>query len=417
MVARVGARVGEYVLEEELGRGLLGRAFKAQQGKKKKRVVLKALDVDDYGWLLRTRYGETRVNLDRVAAVRGFERVLFEDDGQAWVVAGPMSERTLAHLLAQGPLRPGPARELVLGVARVLSEAHGRGRVHGWLKPSNVLVDGTNVVLADFGLRPVAARLGGARLVNYMGDDGAAALEFLPPEERAGDVEPTTVTDTYALGALIARVFGEGVAAPLARVVERATHPTPGERFADAREMLAVLEKVLASALTQSGSLPALGGGEAAPAAAAATTAATATGAVPEVTEFNPLADEPTLDLEGDVLAPAGAAPAAPAARVPAPAPPPAPPTPPARSGPKVDDLLAELDVSFEDPDAAEEAGSLTGLLQVPKVADLDDDLLGDDFSKIAARQTLRRKRLDESGPVPLGPGAPAGKAPPPPPP
>src|SRR5688572_9697341 len=166
MVAKVGAKVGEFVVEEELGRGLLGRAFKAQQGKKKKRVLLKALDVEDYGWLLKTRYGETRVNLDRVAAVRGFERVMFDEDGQAWVVAGPMSEMTLAQQLANGPMRAGPARELVLSTARVLSEAHARGRVHGWLKPSNVLLEGTSVLLADFGLRPVAARLGGSRLAN-----------------------------------------------------------------------------------------------------------------------------------------------------------------------------------------------------------------------------------------------------------
>src|SRR5687767_14573881 len=103
VVARTGDKVGggEYVLEQELGRGLLGRSFKAAHGKKKKRVVLKALDHDDYAFLLKTRYGE-RVNLDHVASVRGFERVLVEGE-QAWIVAGPCADKTLAAALQGGP--------------------------------------------------------------------------------------------------------------------------------------------------------------------------------------------------------------------------------------------------------------------------------------------------------------------------
>lgn len=65
------------------------------------------------------------------------------------MVAGP----TLADRIAQGPLPPAEAEQILLQLADALDYAHERGIVHRDLKPANIKIDsGDNVKILDFGL-------------------------------------------------------------------------------------------------------------------------------------------------------------------------------------------------------------------------------------------------------------------------
>ncbi len=154
---------------------------------------------------------------------------------------------TLQSRLEGGPLRPEEsyryARQLLAGLASL----HRAGMVHRDVKPANCLFVDGELKLADFGLvteaNPQVSRVG---TLKYMPPDGhmdaradvyAAGLVIyemitgLPADSfpRPGDGAPQAV-ETPILGGLN-------------RVALRACEPDPRQRFRDAREMLAELER------------------------------------------------------------------------------------------------------------------------------------------------------------------------------
>src|SRR5690606_30350421 len=79
------------------------------------------------------------------------------------------------------------------GVARALAELHGRGFVHGDIKPENVLVDrdASQVTVIDLGLaRPAGVETALSGTPRYMA-----------PELFRGELTPAA--DVYALGVLL----------------------------------------------------------------------------------------------------------------------------------------------------------------------------------------------------------------------
>lgn len=160
---------------------------------------------------------------------------------------------TLKSLLERGPLPVAAcdayARQLLAGLACL----HEAGMIHRDVKPSNCLVLGGVVKLADFGLVTDAHRA-----VSRLGTEG-----YMPPDGRMD-----TRADVYAAGLVIYEMFtglparafprlGRRAAEvaqdtrlrQLNRLVLRACQPEPAERFADARQMLHELEASLAQPL------------------------------------------------------------------------------------------------------------------------------------------------------------------------
>src|SRR5205807_5475223 len=74
-------------------------------------------------------------------------------DGQAYFSMEYVEGRTLASLLADGPLPPREAAKHVATIARAVHHAHEQGILHRDLKPSNVMIDGQGeLYVTDFGL-------------------------------------------------------------------------------------------------------------------------------------------------------------------------------------------------------------------------------------------------------------------------
>ncbi|HBP18977.1 MAG TPA: hypothetical protein DEA08_14470, partial [Planctomycetes bacterium] len=423
MAVEVGAKVGgEFLLEQELGRGQLGQTFLAKRGNRKKRYVVKVLDRDDYAYLLKTRYGSTRVNLEAVGSVRGFEKAWVEGD-RGLLLVGKHYARSLAELMERGPMRGGQARQIILDAARIIAKAHEKGRVHGGLKPGNVLMGQSGVVISDFGLAEMTRRLGPDERRRY-GEQVASAQEFCPPEDPSGEA-PSAKGDVYALGAMLRKAVGGEVPEGLREVVSKAT-ASAGERYADANELAEALGA--AQTLTDTGVTEIEDSSAEAPALAALPAA---------VEEFDPLADDDELDLSGDELdlsggatpTPSGAAPppsaaaplpslstpaplpdlpsapslpSMPAAAAPATPPPAKPTTAPTSTGrPDLDNLLADLDLAIDggSDGAQADLGSITGEIVVPDLPD-SGDLLG-------GAGLLPQHRRD-------GPEPPAAQVPPP---
>ncbi len=160
---------------------------------------------------------------------------------------------------------PRQAVSIVRQVASALAEVHSRGFVHCDVKPSHVLLTEaagpeTHCVLIDFG----AARRAGARGRVF------STPPYAAPELRRG--EPTPSSDVFAVGIMLYEMLSgvpveheesRGGRRPLmsiaptgkslSELVERATAPSPRDRFEDGRALAAALDDV---------ELPYVSGGE-----------------------------------------------------------------------------------------------------------------------------------------------------------
>ncbi|WP_430645224.1 serine/threonine-protein kinase [Agromyces sp. GXS1127] len=111
---------------------------------------------------------------------------------------------SLAHRIAEGPIKPRQVADVGAQVADVLSYVHGRGVMHRDIKPENILVSevptfGYTLMtrLADFG---VAQFVDGTRLTGHGTIMGTAA--YISPEQARGE-EVTAATDIYSLGLVL----------------------------------------------------------------------------------------------------------------------------------------------------------------------------------------------------------------------
>jgi serine/threonine-protein kinase len=194
---------GDYELVAEIGRGGMGVVYRAVQRSLGRTVALKMLlrrDLASPADLARFRSeAEAAAQLDHPGIVSVFE--VGEHDGHPFYSMQLVEGTTLARRLAQGPLPPREAADVLAKVAVAVEAAHRRGVLHRDLKPSNILIDAAGEPrVSDFGLAK--------RLENEMSMTHTGAILgtpcYMSPEQAAGsrgDVGPTS--DVWSLGAIL----------------------------------------------------------------------------------------------------------------------------------------------------------------------------------------------------------------------
>lgn len=196
-VAAVGEAIGGYVVRERAGTGGMAVVFRAHDPRLDRDVALKLI-VPEYAhdprW--RARFLEESLAiaaLDHPNVVPVHQRG--EDDGRIFIAMRFVDGDTLsARIRAAGGLPAAEALRITADVAAALEAAHGRGIVHGDVKPANVLIsggEGGHVYLSDFGL--VARDATGPGILRPLGWAGTAA--YAAPELiRGGGATPATDT-------------------------------------------------------------------------------------------------------------------------------------------------------------------------------------------------------------------------------
>ena len=190
---------GRYRLEDEIARGAIGSVRRATDTVTGQPVAVKVLRPEAAlePQLVRAFIAEAEIlaELDHPSIVRPHDFVA--QDGQHALVMDLVEGEDLRRRVRRdGPVPPAVAANLVAQVADALAYLHGRGIVHGDIKPGNLLVpaDGGQVRLADFG---VARRISGdADLATH------ATPEYVSPEVVAGG-KPSPAADVYALGIVL----------------------------------------------------------------------------------------------------------------------------------------------------------------------------------------------------------------------
>ncbi|GEM_PF-3206392 len=255
---QAGDRVGEFVLEEMLWEGEDRQVWRAGHHLLGSSAALKVARSETAATTIQASgIAQHRVRHPRVVRVLGLD----PDHDPPYLVTEYLEKGSLrTQLDAGGPLSWGGLEPLLHDALEGLEAVHRSGRVHGNLKPSNILIDGRGRArLTDLGAREAKAEEDDL-LSGVFGDkeeasgSGAGGSDpYRAPEAKAGS-EPTAKADIWAMGLILfealtgetpagSETLSERVPGLLPQVDRafRRAYTRPERRFASATEFSAAL--------------------------------------------------------------------------------------------------------------------------------------------------------------------------------
>jgi serine/threonine protein kinase len=269
-----GDLLGDYCYLRRITVGGMGAVYQARRQATGELVAVKLLpagDRQDEG-LRRALRSETAAlcRVHHANVVRALDHGALPD-GSPYLVLEWLDGGSVAEALhGQVSLSPLRATRCAIAACRALGAVHRAGLLHLDVKPANLLRDGRGrVKLADFGLSVAVNSSGRAYQVTGIGTPA-----YFAPEQAAG-FPVDCRTDLYSLGVTYFKMLtgrrpfagetllqcvrarlGADVPCPrgvrpdvpeaCAAIARRAMAKEPAQRFADASQMLAALEKTLA---------------------------------------------------------------------------------------------------------------------------------------------------------------------------
>ena len=230
-----GSLLGPYKIESPLGRGGMGRVFRATDTRLGRAVAIKIAD---------EKFSDRFERESRAIAALNHPNICtLHDVGPDYLVMELVEGETLAARLKRGKLSISQTVRFGAQIAEALSAAHAKGIIHRDLKPANIMLTKSGVKVLDFGLAKSAVdpALTPARVA-------IGTPAYMAPEQFEGK-EADARTDIYALGLLLAEMATgtrsgklEGLPPALDRLVARCLESDPDERWQSARDLKWELE-------------------------------------------------------------------------------------------------------------------------------------------------------------------------------
>ncbi len=192
---------GRYQIIEELGKGGMGKVYKANDTKINEKIALK---------LIKPEISSDKKTIERFSNELKFARKirhnnvchmfdLNEEKGSHYITMEYVRGEDLKRLIRKmGQLSVGQVIPIAKQVCEGLTEAHRLGVVHRDLKPQNIMVDEDgNARIMDFGI---------ARSITGKGITGSGVMigtpEYMSPEQ-AEVKEVDQRSDIYSLGVIL----------------------------------------------------------------------------------------------------------------------------------------------------------------------------------------------------------------------
>jgi hypothetical protein len=244
------AKPPRFAPKEEIGRGPLGVVYRAEDSADGRNVALRVLPAEllkgdgVLSALVADLKAASQISHPNVVKLLG----MVEVKGQRCLVAELVPGKNFAE-----PLRAGRRMSFqqVHGLGRVLAQTlsaiHAKGLVHGSIQPSNIIVAGGVIKIADLGL---------GRLAHAV----RSPESYRAPEHRldaAGDLYAAAAVLYHLLTGTHPKSQPQGVGLPLPstlapgvpegfdKLLLRSLHPRPELRFAAADDMLAGLRDMV----------------------------------------------------------------------------------------------------------------------------------------------------------------------------
>ncbi|HTA36228.1 MAG TPA: protein kinase, partial [Solirubrobacteraceae bacterium] len=260
---------GRYKVISRVGSGGMADVYLAEDQLLGRQVAVKLLHhhfAEDQEFVERfKREASSAAGLSHQNIVGIFDRG--EWQGTYYIAMEYVAGRSLKTLVReQGPLDPVQAIDIVIQILRAARFAHRRGVIHRDLKPHNVIIDEEGRArVTDFGI----ARAGASDMTLTGSIMGTA--QYLSPEQAQGHVVSGS-SDLYSIGVIlyelltgtvpfdgetaVAIAFKQVSAQPhppsevnpsvppaLDAIVLRALAKDPAQRYADADEFIAALQR------------------------------------------------------------------------------------------------------------------------------------------------------------------------------
>jgi serine/threonine-protein kinase len=263
---------GRYLVESELGRGGMATVFKGTDTVLGRPVAVKVLspqyagDADFVTRFRREAQSAARLNHPNLVSVYDTGT----DDGIHFIVMEYVDAKTLADYLAGGGrIMPERAIEIAEAVCDAVSMAHAHGIIHRDIKPANIMITSKgNVKVTDFGIARV---ISGADTIAQTAAVLGTASYLSPEQAQSQPVDQRS--DIYSLGVVLYEMvtgrppfsgdspvmvaskhvleqptppskLNPDVAPALEAVIMKALSKNPDNRYQDADEMRADLERV-----------------------------------------------------------------------------------------------------------------------------------------------------------------------------
>ena len=191
----IGTMLGPCRIEALVGRGGMGRVYRARHVVLDRVVAVKLVDHSASPLLRDAVLSEARTaaKLEDPRVVAVYD--VGEDNAHPYIVMQWVEGEALdVRVKRSGPLSPAAALHIMRETVTALRAAHAAGLVHCDVKPPNILLDVRGAVkLADFG---IARRAGTARAAD---ETVAGSFHFMAPEQALG-APPDPRSDLYAVG-------------------------------------------------------------------------------------------------------------------------------------------------------------------------------------------------------------------------
>jgi TolA-binding protein len=271
------SNLGPYRLIERIGAGGMGEVWKGEDTRLGRMVAIKVLpaavasDPEAVARMKREARTAAQLYHPNVATIHSIE----QEGDLLYIVQEFVEGEPLTKVIKRGGLTEAEICRIGRGVADALAEAHAKGIVHRDIKPDNIIVSGQRVKVLDFGIAKQVGLVSPASdaPTAFMTQQGMilGTIYYMSPEQALGKPLDGR-TDVFSLGVVLYEMatgklpFGgdtitetmtqiirdeppppakvnPAISPGLASIIERTMRKNRDDRFADAAELAAALER------------------------------------------------------------------------------------------------------------------------------------------------------------------------------